>query len=116
MKKKHYGLLFFSESTFMRKYFLSNTFDGLCSITPVQLQESRIIWFIVICNKKMEIINILNKDIRIFVLFKLKNKTVSCFYHKVFVLSIEKKETYLSTTRYKKSEIPTLSSIAVKKN
>lgn len=65
----------------------------------------------------MEIINVtLNKDIRIFVFFKLKNKTVSYFYHKVFVLSIEKKETYLSTTRYKKSEIPTLSSIAVKKN
>lgn len=31
VKKKHYGL--FYESTFMRKYFLSNTFDGLCSIT-----------------------------------------------------------------------------------
>lgn len=48
VKKKHHGL--FSESTFMRKYFLSNTFDGLCSVAPVQLQGSRIIWFIININ------------------------------------------------------------------
>lgn len=65
------------------------------------------------CNKKVEVINVIK--IQEF-FFKLKNKTVSCFYHKVFVLSIEKKETYLSTTRYKKPEIPTLSSTAIKKN
>lgn len=35
------------------------------------------------CNKRVEVINVLNKNTRIF--FKLKNKTVSCFYHKVFI-------------------------------